>query len=102
MKTILTPYLLGTLIEQGYTYMLAKTENVIKEGSSISIKLMPVKYKPYLEELPLEYDTYFKITREPMQMACGVDDTEVLLINYDLNKDLYSSSVLKKDSRKIL
>ena len=99
MKTVLKPHILGSLIEQGYTYMLAKTENVIKDGTSVSIKLTPVKYKPRLEELPLEYDTYFKITREPMQMACGVDDTEIILINVKENEDLKDTVPLKKKAK---
>jgi hypothetical protein len=86
MKTILTPHLLGFLIERGYTYCLAKTQNTSKADASVNITLTPVKVKPGLNNLPLGYDTYFKITREPMQMACGIDDTEVYL-NLDLKQD---------------
>ena len=79
MKTVLTPHLLGFLIERGYTYCLAKTKTISKAEASVSITLTPVKVKPQLESMPSGYDTYFKITREPMQMACGIDDTEVYI-----------------------
>lgn len=79
MKTVLTPHLLGFLIERGYTYCLAKTQNVSKANASVNITLTPIKIKPQLESMPDDYDTYFKITREPMQMACGIDDTEVYI-----------------------
>jgi hypothetical protein len=79
MKTVLTPHLLGFLIERGYTYCLAKTQTSTQSDSSVNITLTPVKVKPQLECLPLGYDTYFKITREPMQMACGIDDTEIYI-----------------------
>jgi len=85
MKTILTPHLLGFLIERGYTYCLAKTQVVSKTDASVNITLTPVKVKPELESMPAGYDTYFKITREPMQMACGIDDTEVY-ISLDLKQ----------------
>ena len=85
MKTILTPHLLGFLIERGYTHCLAKTQVVSKTDATVSITLTPVKVKPQLENMPLGYDTYFKITREPMQMACGIDDTEVY-ISLDLKQ----------------
>ncbi len=102
METILTPHALGLLIEQGYTYVLAKTKNVIKKDTSVSITLTPVKNKPRLEELPLEYDTYFKITREPMQMACGIDDTEILLIQPEESKILNDCSFSAKNSKEVL
>ena len=96
MKTVLTPYVLGSLIEQGYIYMLARTESIIKDGL-VRIKLTPVKYKPRLEELPLEYDTYFKITSEPMQMACGVDETEIIVINEEITEDFKRLSFKKQN-----
>ncbi|HUH32464.1 MAG TPA: hypothetical protein VLZ28_00845 [Daejeonella sp.] len=86
MKTVLTPHLLGFLIERGYTYCLAKTQTTFKATASVNITLTPVKVKPKLESLPAGYDTYFKITREPMQMACGIDDTEVY-ITLDLKQN---------------
>ena len=91
MKTILTPHLLGFLIERGYTYCMAQTQNITKADAYVAITLTPVKIKPELESLPNGYDTFFKITREPMQMACGIDDTEVY-ISLDLKKDKRSST----------
>jgi hypothetical protein len=85
MKTVLTPHLLGFLIERGYTYCLAKTQAISKAEASVTITLTPVKVKPQLEAMPPGYDTYFKITREPMQMACGIDDTEIY-ISLDLKQ----------------
>ncbi|HYK77963.1 MAG TPA: hypothetical protein VEV16_13385 [Daejeonella sp.] len=89
MKTPLTPHLLGFLIERGYTYCLAKTRSTSKLSASVIITLTPVKEKPMLETLPLGYDTYFRITREPMQMACGIDDTEIY-ISIDLKRNRYA------------
>lgn len=86
MKTVLTPHLLGFLIERGYTYCLAKTQTTSKADATVNITLTPVKIKPGLDNLPVGYDTYFKITREPMQMACGIDDTEVYL-SLDLKQE---------------
>ena len=79
MKTVLTPHLLGFLIERGYTYCLAKTKTISKAEASVNITLTPVKVKPEIESMPPGYDNYFKITREPMQMACGIDDTEIYI-----------------------
>lgn len=91
MKTPLTPHLLGFLIERGYTYCLAKTRSTSKVNASVIITLTPVKEKPVLENLPAGYDTYFKITREPMQMACGIDDTEIYVsIDLKRNKSRYA------------
>jgi hypothetical protein len=75
MKTILTPHLLGFLIERGYTYCLARTQT--DYNGSVKISLTPVKEKPVLDTLPNDFDTYYKITREPMQMACGIEDTQI-------------------------
>ena len=94
MKTVLTPHLLGFLIERGYTYCLAKTQTTSKASASVNITLTPVKVKPHLESLPAGYDTYFKITREPMQMACGIDDTEVYI-----SLDLKNSKNKLQDER---
>lgn len=74
---ILTPQLLGALIEQGYTHCLSKTICTFEQNTSINIILTPVKKKPKLTELPIQYDTYFQITREPLQMSYGVDDTRI-------------------------
>ncbi|WP_026897791.1 hypothetical protein [Daejeonella oryzae] len=98
MKTILTPHLLGFLIERGYTHCLAKTQSISKSNASVMITLTPVKVKPVLHNLPLGYDTYYKITREPMQMAVGIDDTEVYIsLELKQNRFVDTSSDSKKE-----
>jgi len=82
MKVELTPAILDYLIEQGYTYCLSSTQSIDKGSTDVTITLTPVTGRPRLETLPLEYDTYFNITKEPRQMALGVDETEILV---DLN-----------------
>ena len=76
MKIPFTPQLLGDLIEKGYTYVLANTTEI---ASSEVIVLKPVRKKPMLKKLPLGFETFYKITREPMQLACGVDGVVVEL-----------------------
>ena len=75
MKTLLTPQLLGFLIERGYTFCFAKTQNFY--DGRIRITLTPVKGNPSLNSLPEGNDSCFKITREPMQMAYGIKGTEI-------------------------
>ena len=64
---------------QGYKYCLSKTSNIEGRDASVSITLTPVKSRPLTRFLPQGYDTYFSIMHEPMQMAEGIDDTEVLV-----------------------
>ena len=64
---------------QGYKYCLSKTSNIEARDASVSITLTPVKSRPLTRFLPQGYDTYFSIMHEPMQMAEGIDDTEVLV-----------------------
>ena len=85
MKTILTPQLLGFLIEQGYTHCFSHTE-YNENDHTCTITLTPVKTKPELELMAEDFDTFYKITKEPMQMTCGIDDTKVYL-NLDLKMD---------------
>lgn len=75
MKTLLTPQLLGFLIERGYTFCFAKTQNFY--DGRVLITLTPIKGNPSLSELPDENNPCFKITREPMQMAYGIKGTEI-------------------------
>ena len=70
---------------QGYKYCLSKTSNIEGRDASVSITLTPVKSRPIIRFLPKGYDTYFSIMHEPLQMADGIDDTEVL-INIDDNE----------------
>jgi PAS domain S-box-containing protein len=82
MKIPFTPQLLGDLIEKGYTYVLSSTfaGPELEEASNIILK--PVREKPKLINLPDGFNTFYKITREPMQLACGVDGV-VIEVDYD-------------------
>ena len=82
MKAILNRSVVKFLILQGYKYCLSKTTNIQHRNASVCITLTPVKSKPATRFLPQGYDTYFNIMREPLQLASGIDDTEVL-INID-------------------
>jgi PAS domain S-box-containing protein len=90
MKIPFTPQLLGDLIEKGYTYVLASTADAA-EGPANMI-LIPVREKPKLETLPDGFSTFYKITREPMQLACGVDD-----VNIEVDYSTLSSMVTAND-----
>lgn len=79
MKVQLTPPILDYLIEQGYKYCLSNTQSVDKGSTDVTITLTPVTGRPRLETLPIGYDTYFNITKEPKQMSLGVDETEILI-----------------------
>jgi PAS domain S-box-containing protein len=78
MNTELTPMLLGELIDEGYIYMLVKQEEGSINSSACMI-LTPVKQKPELGQLPEGYQTFYKITQEPLQLACGSQDLRVLV-----------------------
>lgn len=86
MKTLLTPHLLGFLIERGFTYCLVQTQIISKPDACAVITLTPVRIKPELKNLSGKYEKLIRITREPMQMALGMQDTEVY-INLDFKKD---------------
>lgn len=77
MKTLLTLPLLGFLIERGYTHCLAKTQNITKVNCYKIITLKPIKGKPLASAFPLGYDICYKLTREPMEMASRIDDTQI-------------------------
>lgn len=79
MKIVLTPYLLDFLIRKGYRYLLSKTQSNSKPGCAVTLEMIPVTSLPDLSDLPAEFDTYFDITEEPLQMVKGVDDTEFLV-----------------------
>lgn len=76
----LTPRILGYLIEKGYTYVLAATIEHPDEGT-VTITLSPLKDKPESGNLPRGYEVYYHITQEPMQMACGIDNTTTVIID---------------------
>jgi hypothetical protein len=83
----LTTRILGYLIEKGYSFVLAKHLENEDEGT-VSITLSPVKHKPELEYLPEGFDTYYQITQEPMQMACGIDNTTSVLIDLPMDENM--------------
>ncbi|QXV65557.1 PAS domain S-box protein [Mucilaginibacter achroorhodeus] len=92
MKIPLTPQLVGDLIEKGYVYMLASNEDLAKgEGEGI-ITLKPVREKPELNALPDGFETYYRITREPIQFACGVEG-----ISFEVDFHSYSPDVTGED-----
>lgn len=96
MKAVLTRSVVRYLVLQGYRYCLSKTESIQKNDASVSITLTPVRSRPATRFLPEGYDTYFSIMDEPLQMANGIDDTEILvnLDDYDLKKYKGSISIV--------
>lgn len=97
MRTLLTPSLLGFLIERGFTYCLSKT--LLKtDGQSSEIILTPIKAKPqpgYLSAAA--YDACYDITREPIAMAVGICQTEIY-ISFDFPGDDNKPEVLDYNS----
>jgi len=93
MKTPLTLQLVGELIENGYTYVLANVGLSPDEANNLPVVLKPVKYKPHTESLPDGYTTFYKITREPLQFACGVEGTTVEVEHDSTFEDIKSSSL---------
>ncbi|MBD1367090.1 hypothetical protein IDJ77_24985 [Mucilaginibacter sp. ZT4R22] len=79
MKALLTRSVVSFLVLEGYTYCLSKTSNISKAYASVCITLTPVKRRPDVRKLPEGYDTYFNIMKEPLLLAEGVDDTEVIV-----------------------
>ncbi|MCD8741112.1 PAS domain S-box protein [Mucilaginibacter roseus] len=77
MKIALTPQLLGDLIEKGFIYMLAS--EVFEHDEKEQIILKPVKTQPLVQQLPDGYQTYYRITQEPLQMCCGNTGVTVLV-----------------------
>jgi hypothetical protein len=96
MKAILTRSVIRFLVLQGYKYCLSKTESIKKNDASVCITLTPIKSRPATRFLPQGYDTYFSIMHEPLQMADGIDDTEILvnLNDYDLKNFKGSISII--------
>ncbi|GGH16957.1 PAS domain-containing protein [Mucilaginibacter phyllosphaerae] len=92
MKIPFTPQLLGDLIEKGYTYVLANTTST-EENAHITLK--PVREKPKLSGLPDGFDTFYKITREPMQLACGVDGVTIEVDYATLNGQITGEDIFE-------
>ncbi|QHS55426.1 PAS domain S-box protein [Mucilaginibacter sp. 14171R-50] len=91
MKIPFTPQLLGDLIEKGYTHVLAST---VADGHT-NLVLKPVREKPKLNNLPSGFETFYKITREPMQMACGVEDVIIEVDYATLNQQITGEDVFE-------
>lgn len=100
MTTPLNTRILGYLIEKGYGFVFAKNEEDTKTGT-LTITLLPVREKPEVEHLPAGFETYYQITQEPMQMACGIDNATMVVIDLPLDEsipDLLPEEVLEDDT----
>jgi PAS domain S-box-containing protein len=95
MKIPFTPQLLGDLIEKGYEYVLANTS--ADDNTDTTIILKPVREKPHLHSLPQGYETFYKITREPMILACKVSET-IVLVDYETIDESITSDDIFEDS----
>lgn len=87
MEIKLTPQILGTLIDQGYTYAFAKSEFYTDDDKFETIHLCPLKEKPESPELPEGYQTFYKLTHEPLEMLSSAVNTRLLV---DLESPLNS------------
>jgi hypothetical protein len=79
MQKLLTTNLLQLLIRLGYQYVLVKRTAVYGEDADTCIILTPVKFKPVLAELSENYNAFFEISKEPFEMAKGVNGAIVLV-----------------------
>lgn len=95
MRIPFTPQLLGDLIEKGYTYVLANIADDPESAEASNIVLKPVRRKPKLHSLPDGFNTFYKITREPMQMACGVDGVNIEVDYATLNQQITSDDIFE-------
>lgn len=94
MKLQLTRDLVQFLYSQGYKYCYSRT--IIDSEDNICINLVPTVSRPYVRRIPADYDTFFALSREPWQMADGIDENTLVLMS--LNKDLaiaYFKQVLR-------
>ncbi|GAA4334525.1 hypothetical protein GCM10023149_41940 [Mucilaginibacter gynuensis] len=97
MQIILTPQLLGDLIEKGYTYMLANIAFNEDADNKLPIVLKPVKQQPDVFALPNGYETYYRITREPLQMISSPGNT-VVMLDYASDNDSITGNTVYNDS----
>ncbi|MEB0261621.1 MULTISPECIES: hypothetical protein [unclassified Mucilaginibacter] len=100
MKIPFTPQLFGDLIEKGYTYVLASTSAAPSSAEASNMVLKPVREKPKLIAPPYGYYTFYKITREPMQLACGVegvtDEVDYATLNQTITgEDIFEDSYFR-------
>ncbi|WP_183567573.1 PAS domain-containing protein [Mucilaginibacter sp. SP1R1] len=94
MRIPLNPELLGNLIEQGFTYVLVNVTNGLS-NDTIDITMVPIRYKPELNKLPEGYETFYRITREPMQLACGVDSSNIFIEYHTMDKTITSNDIFE-------
>jgi hypothetical protein len=95
MKISLSYSLLDFFKEEGYNYCFSKTSCLNDPLIDVRIDLTPVRQRPDLRILPGDYDTFFSLNKEPVQMAAGVDRTIILM---DVSNELllnYIKYVLK-------
>ncbi|MEJ6981466.1 PAS domain S-box protein [Pedobacter sp. P351] len=100
MTIPLNTSVLGYLIEKGYYFVLAKNEENDETGI-LTITLFPIREKPVVENLPHGFETYYHITQEPMQMACGIDNSTIVVIDVPLDEnmpDLMPADVLEDNT----
>ncbi|MGY4536002.1 PAS domain S-box-containing protein [Mucilaginibacter sp. UYNi724] len=95
MKIPFTPQLLGDLIEKGYTYVLASTHDDPSSPAASNMVLKPVREKPKLNNLPDGFNTFYKITGEPMQLACGVDGVTIEVDYATLNQNITGEDIFE-------
>ena len=95
MKIPFTPQLLGDLIEKGYDWVLAST--LADDATDTTIILKPVRQKPSLTHLPDGYETFYRITREPMDLACKVSET-IVMVDYQTISETITSDDIFEDS----
>ena len=69
------------LVNKGFKYCYSKTIADEEYPGQINIVLTPLKFRPDIRKLPEPYDTYFKLTEEPKQMASGIDNDTFVFIN---------------------
>lgn len=73
--------------------MLANTE--AEAAVDVTIVLKPVREKPDLNQLPEGYETFYKITQEPMLMACKVSET-IIMVDYDtINQNITGDDIFE-------
>lgn len=86
MKTLLKPYLLDFLKEQGYHYLISR-KNGIANGNPInSIVLIPVAQKPLSSKPSIGFDDCFMISGKSgsIPMDCSTNRISVLLDRRDV------------------
>ncbi|MBK0377974.1 PAS domain-containing protein [Mucilaginibacter segetis] len=91
MQIPLTSQLIGDLIEKGYTYMLANTS--VDNTDATTLVLKPIREKPHLNNLPDGFETFYKITREPLQLACGIENTTVLIDYATIDENITKTDI---------